>query len=355
MVELNLNWNSLVKKRTKENKKIKKLEKNYNSSLEFHNSKMINKFREYNEKIIPQKKKLLCKTKNEDTRIKLQKDIDDCVNEENEYNLETIQFVIAYKEAKDSINNDNFKEVSCILEDITASYFEALGLEYIRTPEKTNFLNCKVCNGILSHVSEGNDVCMSCGNSEYNITSNSLIGYKEFVSYDLTYDFSYKRMTHFQEWLNNLQAKENTEIPDEIINNILIQLKQERILDLSKLTNADIRRYLKKLKFNKYYEHSSSILNRVNNIPPLRISETIEAELKTMFNKIQEPFIKHKPDGRKNFLSYAYVLRKFFELLGYKEYLVYFPLLKSREKVFTHDRVWKLICQDLNWNYSASV
>jgi len=354
MVELNLNWNSLVKKRTKENKKIEKLEKNYNSSLEFHHSKMTNKFKEYNEKIIPQKRKMLSKVKNEASRVRIQKEINEYTNEENDYNLNTMQFILSYKEIKESVNNDNFKEVSDELESITSMYFNTLGLDYIKKPEKIDTANCRMCKEVLTFISESNDVCTACGNSEIILTSKP-ISYKEFISYNHTYDFSYKRMTHFQEWLNNFQAKENTDIPDEIINNILIQLKQERVSNLSKLTNTDIRRYLKKLKFNKYYEHSSSILNRVNNIPPLRITDTIEAELKNMFNKIQEPFNKHKPDGRKNFLSYAYVLRKFFELLGYDEFLVYFPLLKSREKVFTHDRVWKLICKDLNWNYIASV
>ena len=34
-----------------------------------------------------------------------------------------------------------------------------------------------------------------------------------------------------------------------------------------------------------------------------------------MFSKIQEPWGLYKPPGRKNFLSYSYVLHKFCQLL----------------------------------------
>ena len=74
-----------------------------------------------------------------------------------------------------------------------------------------------------------------------------------------------------------------------------------------------------------------------------------------MFNQIQEPFDKHCPKNRKNFLSYSYTLHKFFQLLDKNEYLIYFPLLKSREKLFEQDEMWKNICKDLNWKFISSV
>jgi len=70
-----------------------------------------------------------------------------------------------------------------------------------------------------------------------------------------------------------------------------------------------------------------------------------------MFNKIQDPFAKHCPKERKNFLSYSYTLYKFFELLDKREYLIYFPLLKSREKLFEQEKIWTLICKELDWAF----
>jgi hypothetical protein len=70
-----------------------------------------------------------------------------------------------------------------------------------------------------------------------------------------------------------------------------------------------------------------------------------------MFGQIQKPFEKHCPENRKNFLSYSYVLYKFCELLGEDEYLPCFPLLKSKEKLYKHDIIWKEITADLGWQW----
>lgn len=50
-----------------------------------------------------------------------------------------------------------------------------------------------------------------------------------------------------------------------------------------------------------------------------------------------------------------YTLYKFCELLGEDEYLQYFPLLKSNEKLYAQDQIWRKICRDLRWEYIPSV
>ena len=77
-----------------------------------------------------------------------------------------------------------------------------------------------------------------------------------------------------------------------------------------------------------------------------------------MFKQIQEPFEKCKhlaKRDRKNFLSYSYVFYKFAELLGLDHLLICFRLLKSREKLFLQDRVWKAICEIKEWEFIASL
>ena len=74
-----------------------------------------------------------------------------------------------------------------------------------------------------------------------------------------------------------------------------------------------------------------------------------------MFREIQNPFMKYCPKDRKNFLSYSYVLHKFVQLLNMDEFLICFPLLKSREKLHQQDIIWKQICDDLNWEFIKSL
>jgi len=124
---------------------------------------------------------------------------------------------------------------------------------------------------------------------------------------------------------------------------------------MSKLTPKKLRDILKKLDKNKYYEHVPHIINRLNGLPPPTISRETEEELRRMFKEIEETFIKYCPKNRKNFLSYSYVLHKFFQLLELDEFLACFELLKSREKLHQQDVIWKKICEELRWEFIPSV
>ena len=81
------------------------------------------------------------------------------------------------------------------------------------------------------------------------------------------------------------------------------------------------------------------------------ITNVLQEKLLEMFNDIQGPFEKWCPKNRKNFLSYSYTLYKFFQLIDKNEYLIYFPLLKSREKLFEQENIWKDICKELGWKF----
>jgi hypothetical protein len=97
------------------------------------------------------------------------------------------------------------------------------------------------------------------------------------------------------------------------------------------------------------------LISKITNNPPLQISPEFENILLELFDKIQVPFNKNCPPARKNFLSYSYTLHKFCQLLGKTEFLIYFPLLKSREKLFEQEKIWKGICNELKWEFIPSI
>ena len=213
---------------------------------------------------------------------------------------------------------------------------------------------CVKCNNKLNiNYIEGVSICISCG-EQYNILIDSdKPNYKE-PTYESNY-FAYKRINHFNEWLSQFQAKESTDISSDIIEKILCELKKERIFNVANISNNKIRDILKKLKLNKFYEHIPYIINKINGKPPPNITKQVEEKLRYMFKEIQSPFEKHCPKNRKNFLSYSYVIHKFIQLLGMNEYLIYFTLLKSREKLYQQDKIWKCICSELNWQFINSI
>ena len=134
----------------------------------------------------------------------------------------------------------------------------------------------------------------------------------------------------------------------------MVEIKKERI-EIHSLTNKMLRIILKKIGKNKYYEHIPHILTKINGKAPPTMSVEIEEELRRMFKEIQVPFHKFCPKTRKNFLSYSYVLHKFVQLLGLKQYYNSFLLLKSREILHQQDIIWKDICNYLKWEYISSI
>ena len=213
---------------------------------------------------------------------------------------------------------------------------------------------CENCNKELSHIhNEGVVECSNCGVLMNIINDTDRSSYKDPPKESCYY--SYRRSNHFNEWLNQFQGKETTQIPRQVLVQVVNEIKKERIQDLNELSSQKVRAILKKLKLNKYYEHIPYVINQLNGKPPPYMSRKTEEILRLMFQKIQGPFLKYCPKNRKNFLSYSYVLHKFVELLGLDHLTPLFPLLKSREKLHSQDVIWKKICEDIGWQFNKSI
>lgn len=223
-------------------------------------------------------------------------------------------------------------------------------------PEATQLLteHCVACNTAREEISsEGILVCPSCGSEEYALVVSDFPSFRDPPKERNNY--AYKKINHLNEILNQFQAKESTIIPEEVMNEVVLEIKKRRIDNIADLSEEDIRQILKKLGRSKYYEHRAHILSRLNGNPPPTITPEIEEKVRAMFQEIQAPFLLYCPNDRTNFLSYSYILYKFFELLDLDEYKVFFPLLKSRDRLIAHDQIWKKICDYLNWEFIQSV
>lgn len=216
-------------------------------------------------------------------------------------------------------------------------------------------LRCLSCDSsnVFYCSSSGDDICTDCGNA---IQSHMFdVDYKEERDMDKTIVYSYKRENHFNEWINQFQAKEMTTVPQHIIGDLTVELRKQKITKQSDITHKKIKELLKKLGYNKYYEHIPYITTILHGTKPPVMTNELETKLRSMFHMIQKPFDNSCPGERTNFLSYSYVLYKFCELLGEDEYLQFFPLLKSREKLYKHDQIWKLITAELKWEYIPTI
>lgn len=194
---------------------------------------------------------------------------------------------------------------------------------------------------------EGILICTHCSRSITYLIENEKPSYKEPPK-EVCY-YAYKRANHFKEILMQFQAKEMTHISEEQIEKIQAQIKKERIT-LDQLDYYKMKSILKKLGYNKLYEHIAFIKNRLGIKPPI-ISPQLEDVLFNLFNETLRPYAKFCPPDRQNYLHYYYTLYKLCELLDERQYLPLIPMLIDDNNRTEQDIVWAQICEELHWQF----
>ena len=260
---------------------------------------------------------------------------------------------------KSEIDTTDIEKIVSNKATLFDEYMTLIDRTYIGNKNKCTVKLCTKC-GIektLIH-SEGSYVCQNCGETEHIIVESEVPNHKDTACEKPKYP--YKRINHLIEWLNQFQAKESTEIPDNIYNDIITEIKRQRIegkiknMPYIKLRGT-IKSILKKLRYTSYYEHVPYIISKVTGTSPPILNREVEDRVKFMFKQIQEPFNKYCPPDRINFLNYSYILNKLFRILEMDKYAQCFPLLKSRDKLRQQDQIWKNICAHLGWSFHPSI
>jgi hypothetical protein len=239
-------------------------------------------------------------------------------------------------------------------DEILDKYLQKVNPELARSSNNTLDNQCPSCKGEMTMCpNEAQLACVKCGNVETILIDSDKPSYKD-PPREISY-YAYKRINHFNECLAQFQAKESTDIPQEVFEQIYTQLKKQRVVNMSMVKAAKIREILKKLDLSQYYEHIPYILNRLNGKKVLTMDRETEEKLRFIFKEIQPSFERHKPADRNNFISYHYFLYKICELLELDEFLPCFNLLKNRDKLYDQDIIWKKICNDMQWQFIKTI
>jgi hypothetical protein len=350
----------------------------FDSTLDTLYNKKIRSFHHKKEIIIPKIKlkieelKKQLNPKNEEEHKKqidaLEQKLQMITKEVDIYFLENSKYLFEYYESKQNIdkNNNPKKKISNffnikeddkpyenIINNCVQTYLEKNSFDSINLNNYSyNKSICQSCNKgeLIKSNHEGIIICNNCYTNHKYLVDNDKPSYKEPPK-EISF-YAYKRINHFKEILSQFQAKESTDIPQEIIERIQNQIKKERITS-KQLTNKKTKEILKKLGYNKYYEHIPFIKDKLGIKPPV-MTPQLEDIFCNLFMDIQIPYSKYCPGGRVNFLNYYYTLYKLCELLGETQYLEHFPMLKDQKKI-EQDEVWKNICSDLGWDYIPTI
>jgi hypothetical protein len=377
----------------KSNKKFK-FNKKSAVTLDIKHKEFINEFDKDENDRIPEfkyeRQELKKQLNNPEISVEQRLDIEDKIRQINEtikeikmkkkeYYLDNSKYIFEYFENKKNISSGTSTNTFTSKTNLINSFFKIKPIEddnELKVQKETNnivqkylsnvddaFLDintfvsqtdiCKFClKGELIPVEdEGILVCNNCSRSIPYLIENEKPSYKEPPKEVCFY--AYKRINHFKEILAQFQGKETTQIPHDVIENIKLQIKKERI-ELEQITNIKTKEILKKLGYNKYYEHIPFIKDKLGIKPPI-MSQELEETLCNLFIELQSPYSKFCPDDRVNFLNYYYTAYKLCELLGEEKYLLLFPLLKDREKRIEQDDIWKKICGELDWEFIPTI
>lgn len=167
---------------------------------------------------------------------------------------------------------------------------------------------------------------------------------------------SYTKISHLYEILQ-LFPKKTIEINEDVYDRIKNELNILEIYDYNKLNNVLMKKILKKLELQKYYECINHIIYKLNNIQSNKILMTREQEenIIKMFKEICDAFLICNNGEIKIFLNYNYVIYKICELCEYSDLLLLIPLIRSVKKLEYNDSIWEKICKIKNYKFIPTV
>ena len=316
-----------------------------------------------------------------DKVLAIQRKIKDLKHAKKRYLLDNAKYIFDYFEEKKKINTGDNNQNSMVLNSFfkikakTSNASDPNNDKYNQA--KRSYQNYwRNVNGDIINVQDfvvKSDICEACFQGEMIpqdeegilICNNKNCG--KFITYiidsskptnkeppnEVSYT-AYIRLNHFKEILSQFQAKETTQIPEEVIEAIRNRIKKERIKDVKLINYDKMREILRKLGLNKYFEHIQYI-NSLFGIKPPIMNEELHETLCVLFIEIQKPWAVHCPANRTNFFNYTYTLYQLCVLLDQVQYLPYIPMMKDREKQLEQDMIWKKVCNDLDWEFFPTV
>lgn len=230
------------------------------------------------------------------------------------------------------------------IDNAFAALDEYLGKNDPTTPIR----GCVNCGGVrftTGHegVSSTICVCSDCGVVQPGVDFSRY----ECNNYITRKTSNYKRVHHFHERVSQLLLHESS------IPNAQFILIARKLCDgtYSVINKDAIRSVLRSLNLQIYIEKWLQIIWRVTDITPPTPGSVILQQLDGMFTELQQPFDAHKTDGRKNFLNYNYVFCRLFQEIGCPQFSMFFPLIKSKQKLKALDDMWKPMVESVGWKF----
>jgi len=208
---------------------------------------------------------------------------------------------------------------------------------------------CDCGNKMIIQSNTSELLCIRCGYTVYLIGSvteeNQLFAQEgNRVSHG-----SYDPARHCKFWIERIQAKESTIIPEEYIEKIRKSIKKDRIDNLKSISVKQFRAYLKQNNLSKLNDHIPLIKKIITGYIPPQLTYNEHQLLFIYFDKATKTYERIKPSNKKNSLYYPFLIYKILDIIikdeQKKKNLLSCIHLQSYDTLIDNDRIWNLICQ----------
>ena len=237
--------------------------------------------------------------------------------------------------------NEHFDELECELNG-----------DVYKEPKKHKRNFCIDCNlEMLIDYEKSTLVCIKCGVFEYYHVHVHVQAYNHTMRYSRR-KCIYKRSDNFKIILDQFFYGGKRVVPDDIMETIRNEIcNRDNVLYnyTITLTIPILECILKRNKMMKYKNSIYFIFFKLKSQPLPYITITEKDMMLNMFNVVSNIYDKYKPNDRKSFLKYSFVLKQILIVLGKNDYAKYIPPLKTNSKRKELERVWELITKDPEW------
>jgi hypothetical protein len=253
------------------------------------------------------------------------------------------------------------KKLKPFIHDIDSYLIKYENTSIIRsTPNVTSNI-CSLCSKEMTIVTTLSEItCLSCGAVDSlcgTVFEDAQFYYQEGQR---TKHGNYDPSKHCRFWIQRIQAKETTDIPESVINKVKQCIKTNNIKNKEDITCAAIRKYLSQTNNSLYNENTPLIRKMITGEAPYQLNDKELQLIHVYFDKVIKVYNEIKPTDKTNVPYHPYLIYKIIEHLlkkGNSNGIQSSPRrtnnilscihLQSRETLIEHDKTWKKICEHI--------
>jgi hypothetical protein len=167
--------------------------------------------------------------------------------------------------------------------------------------KEISYESCDKCRNKMTIVPNTSElICENCGitkNLYGTVFEDDQFYYQEGQR---TKHGNYDPTKHCRIWVERIQARETTDIPNKVIDRVKKCIIRDKVRDIKRINCSQIRKYLQQTHNSKYNEHIPLIRKLITGVVPPQLTDHELQLINIYFDKVIRIFDEVKPTGKTN-------------------------------------------------------